>query len=654
MRRHSLLGICATVLVMAAPAMADTLVSEADARRIGLHRYWALELPLSPGEAVTRIVLLDDELFAMTSANRALAVHAPTGILRWSRVVADEGLTVRGPSVTKNYVFFTTPASVRVFNRRTGEVLGEPRELRGVITEVASDVATLSIGEEHGVRVEDILSVYRATEDGNIQEGAIATVRINSIRSRMSKGKLVRMDSSFTPQAGDRVMAKVELPRPQVTLPFAASSAAVADDRHIYGGLANQRLYCIDILNGSMVWELMAPRTATAMPVLSGADLFFAGQDGVVTSCTKDERVKNWTFNTEAPIFDSPVVERTRVFVASSDRSVYCLDRASGKRLWRERFENPLLTSPQVAGDRVYQAVPQEGLFVLDAKTGKQLWQRTGGGQFLAEFGTNSYLFLDGEASQLVRVDAATGNDRGDMSAAARFGVGSDESGLMLLCDATGQLVCLRSVDSPPLKPAQLAEAFRDDDKAAKLAEAALLPKPAPKAEPTDANKLSSLLLDDDSLASRSTAKPVGGKSEVTRKLEADSAKKPAEPKPTAKGKPVKKEETDATSEEESSEEESDETSTASAPADEEASEEEASEEEDSATSDDEASSEKEAGEDDAESSEDEATTQESDEGKSDEETGDEDKKDDSKGDGESKKKDDKKNKGKPGNAAGG
>jgi outer membrane protein assembly factor BamB len=634
------------VLSVAAPAWADTIVSESDAKSIGLRRFWGLDLPLAPGECVTRMTLLDDDLFVMTNANRALAVHAPTGILRWSRVVADEGQTVRGPSATRNYVFFTTPASVRALARRNGEVLGEPRELRGVITEVVSDVATLSIGEEHGVRLEDILSVYRASEDGNVIGEVIATVRITSLRARMSKGKIVRMDSSFKAEPGNRIMATVELPKPQITLPFAASSAAVADDKNIYGGLANQRFFCIDILTGSMVWELMAPHTVTAMPVLNGKDLFFAGQDGLVTSCTKDERVKNWTFATEAPVFDSPVVRKTRVYIASSDRSVYCIDRASGKRLWRERFENPLMASPDVSGDRVYQIVPQEGLFVLDANTGKQLWQREGGGRFLVEYGTDSYLFLGENAPTLGRLDLATGKDRGGIPVEAQFGVGSAETALILLADVTGQLVCLRSIDAPPLHPSQLADAFRDEERAARLAEAALLPKAAVVEEPTKPSELSVLLLEDDFLSSRSTATPVGGKSDVTAKAQGtQAAKTPAEAKPAAKAKPAKKEESDATSEEESGEEASEELPVASEPDDEGESEEGASEDEgESEDSSDEESSEDDAEASDEDSGED-ATSKESDdsddEAEADDAESDDTSETDSEGEDDGDKKDD-------------
>lgn len=133
---------------------------------MGGQRYWEAALTLEAGETVLRTALLDDNLYVMTDANRVYAVHALTGVMRWSRIIAEPGQTVRGPAHNDQYVFFTTGGTVTVLNRRSGDAAAEPRSLEGVVIEVRHDSATISKGSDHGVRPKDVLQVYRVGESG--------------------------------------------------------------------------------------------------------------------------------------------------------------------------------------------------------------------------------------------------------------------------------------------------------------------------------------------------------------------------------------------------------------------------------------------------------------------------------------------------------
>ena len=507
---------------------ADDLLAPSAFKQLGGQRYWELRLPLAGDEMVARIALLEDNLYAVTDKNNVFAVHSLTGILRWSTVIADEGVTIRGPSHAAQYVFFTTPGAVRAFNRRTGELASEPRTLRGVIIEVVHDTATVTVGQVHGVRNGDILGVYRLTDEGESDEQkAIAQLRITSIDSDRSKGRLVSFDKRNRPRSGDRVMAKVVLPLKKIKLPFAASSAAVADNQRIYVGAANQRFYSLDILSGFQHWQLLTPKTVSSTPTLSGADLIFAGLDGRIVSCTKVERSKNWIFETEGPVFADLFLDDSHVYAASSDRSLYCLDRRTGRRIWRDRFETPLTAAPVVSEGRVYQQVPLQGLFVLDAKTGKHLWERPEGGRFLVQFEGDAYLLAGEGTHQLVRVEAATGREKAVVDTCeAAYAAGSVGDHCILLASKTGALTCLRSSKAPRLKPAQLVEVLRNDRKIRlhKEMDAKRTAELAKKklAAASSTKKRSTNLFEEDWLRSRKTGRPVGGRGLIEVEDEAD------------------------------------------------------------------------------------------------------------------------------------
>lgn len=516
-------------------ASAGDLLPNQSLERLGARAYWQGQVPLAKDEVITKSVLLDENLYLLTNANRVYTVHAATGILRWSSWVADPGQTVRGPTHSTRYVLFTGPGSVKVLDRRTGELAGEPRTLRGFVIDVVHDIATISIGEAHGVRAEDILNVVRVDADGQVQGEALAQLRITVVGRRQSKGRLIRRSRAVKIQTGDRVRADVVLPLKSVKLPFAASSPAVANDKSLFVGAANQRFYSLDILSGFQHWQVMTPKTVSTMPVLRDGDLYFAGQDGRIVSCTQRDRVKNWVYKAEGPIFVDFVVDGQFVYAVSTDRLLYCLDRETGRRVWRKRFDNSPTQQPRVAQGRVYQQVPNEGLFVLDAKTGEMLWRQPGGGRFLAQFGNDAYLVREGGSFRLTRVDASSGKHKAAVDASAvEFAMAGQESELIVLVSKQGQMLCLRPKGSPRLRPSDLARVLRDDRKvefvARMAAEKQAQSEGRVRKDGVSRSRPNLDFLDeDDWLTSHDTARPIGGSGLVEVDEEPAPAKRQAD-----------------------------------------------------------------------------------------------------------------------------
>lgn len=504
------------LVLAASPAAAAPLVSDSDLGRMGLQRFWSIKVPLDPDELITRITRLDDSLYLLTTANRAISLHVHTGVIRWSNFVAPEGQAVRGPTHSADYALFTAAGSVRFFDRSTGESAGEPRTLRGVVVESARDYVTVSIGQDHGVSSGDVLKVFRANDLGEADGDPIAQVKILTLRPRSARGQVQPLEGGDAVRPGDRVTADVTLPIREVKLPFAASSPAVADNENVYAGAANQRLYSIRIRGGTINWQVVAPDTVSATPILSKGNLYFAGQNGQVVSCTAQEKARNWSFQTEGPIFADMVLDAAGLFVASSDRSLYLLDRESGRRLWRERFDTPLDQAPGIAGERLYQSTQDGQLFALETKTGRRLWHRPEGGQFLLELEGDAYLLeANGSSGRLLRVNALNGN-RKDLASAGGAGLAasSREDQAVYLVSTNGAVECLRSRHAPRLTPAQVEAALRHQKKielAARLDAEQKKDAAAKKKAAESMARGSSLFEDDDGLASRSTATPVGG-----------------------------------------------------------------------------------------------------------------------------------------------
>lgn len=532
--------LTALALAALAPAArATSLLPRSSMQRLGLQPFWELHLALPPGESVSRASVLDDNLYLLTTANRVFAIHSMTGIVRWSRIIADAGQMVRGPSHNADYAFFSTGGSVAALSRRNGDGAGNPREFKGVVVHVRNDSATINLGTSHGIRARDVVLVYRPNEVGEVDGPPIAELHVETVLDRSARGRLQRLASTEKARSGDHVQANVTLPLDQIKLPFAASCAALADADRIYVGAANQRFYSLDLREGFTHWQIMTPGTVTGTPVQDAENLYFADQEGRVVCCTKLDRQPVWTFQTEGAVFAELVLTADYVFVASSDRSIYCLDRKTGRRKWRQRFDEPLMAAPVFSGGRIYQSDPDKELHVLDAATGEVLWRRAEGGKFLDQFGPDAYLFSSNQPSQLLRADPATGRvrDLADLSA-VEFAVADRGRQAVLLISGDGEILCLRPEGAPRLRPEELAGVLRDDakfavgEKIAAQREAERAARATPLVPEAPADDLS-LLFEQDWLSSRSTAMPVGGRGLVSVPGETPPpAPKPAETRP--------------------------------------------------------------------------------------------------------------------------
>lgn len=165
-----------------------------------------------------------------------------------------------------------------------------------------------------------------------------------------------------------------------------------------------------------------------------------------------------------------------------------------------------------VAGGNVYQIVPKQGLFVMHVENGGRVWNRPEGGQLLGQIGDDVYLLATEGSRSILRVSAANGRRKEEARVPlVEFGVAGLADQSIFLANSMGDLVCLRPANAPRLKPEEVEAALRNDRKMQMTAEMGAKAAEARKKVAAPAVKAKSRFEDEDSLASRSTAKPVGG-----------------------------------------------------------------------------------------------------------------------------------------------
>ncbi len=543
----------------AIPVFGQTLVKPESAERIGMQSFWHANAPMPAAEFATRATLVDDNIYLISPSNIVVAVHAGTGVVRWVTRVADPGQTVVGPTHSENFAFFTGPGSVKVVDRRTGQPAEQPRKLRGVVITVAHDVAEISLGRAHGVRLDDVLDVISASGNSARSTEAFARIKITVIGDRTSKGRILQDERTERVRSGDRIWGDIGVPIDAVKLPFAPASPAVANDEDMFVGAANERMYSIRFLSGFQNWQVSTPGNMSAAAVLHGGNLYFCDLDGRCAAATQRRRERIFEFQTEGAIFLSPVVTEDHVLVASNDRSLYCLQRIrmddsprrAGDRVWQHRFDDPPEKSPVASGDLVFHRT-SAGLFAVSLEDGAEKWNRPGSAEFLARMDDEAYLW-ESAGRKLIRVKVKDGEEVGTIDIpSADFAMANVENQLVIVGTRDGRMTCLRPKDAPYLRPSQLALVLQNDEKARRLntlladakqkreAEAAARAEAARPAE----RPAYSFLDDDDWLISTSNRMPVGTRNVVGEdgKLKPKAVKKPKKVKEDVKPKPESKE----------------------------------------------------------------------------------------------------------------
>jgi len=82
-----------------------------------------------------------------------------------------------------------------------------------------------------------------------------------------------------------------------------------------------------------------------------------------------------WQFQTQAPVYASPVIADDLLIVPSNDSYIYALELNSGKVVWKRNLGAVLWASPFVEKDLIYEGTGDGYLFCLEARTGKVRWR---------------------------------------------------------------------------------------------------------------------------------------------------------------------------------------------------------------------------------------------------------------------------------------
>ncbi len=327
MRFGKYVVICAVVMLLAGCESASPvnewggIVAPAVLAEGSLRYYWHYKVDLEDDEAVRKIWQLDENLYALTSANRLIALDATKGTYKWSYPVGSRVQKVFAPCHADQVV---VPKTTGIAELVAPNPKNRIKPFNAVIVNTVS--YALLINRDNGKLVRKLNFKFTANTPGS-SDGThfyVASVKGRYYAVRLSEG-LTKWEMA----TGDMVTAR----------PI------------IFGG----RLF-----------------------IASQDGKFYAINPGK----EKDRHV--WTQLTDAAISADFSVDERGCFVPSQDYRLYTYDNLTGSELWRFVTEGPLRDPVQVGHQTVFQYAWRDSLYALDLANGRKRWDLADGRTVLA------------------------------------------------------------------------------------------------------------------------------------------------------------------------------------------------------------------------------------------------------------------------------
>jgi hypothetical protein len=302
---------------------ARRMVSDAEARQLGLQRAWFAQVTLdSARNHLERAVLHGDRLTVMTSAGVVQELNALTGETLWTARIGNPNHPSLGPAASDKAVALLNGSTMYVLDKNDGKPI--------VVRQVGgAPGAAPALGERY---------VFVPLVTGRVEAYPVD-----------EKQRL----TPWYYQSYGRAMV------PPLTT--AESVVWSTDSGHLYVGNSNDLRVRFRLEAGS---DIVAPPA-------SGPPYVYAGTStGEIFSMHETTGSRRWKYAAGFPIHRAPAVVGDRVYVSSEEPMLHCIDAARGTEIWIAPGVRQFAAASK---SRVYGVDEFGALVVLDSANGAPL-----------------------------------------------------------------------------------------------------------------------------------------------------------------------------------------------------------------------------------------------------------------------------------------
>lgn len=150
------------------------------------------------------------------------------------------------------------------------------------------------------------------------------------------------------------------------------SPAAVAEDNKLYIGTDDGKLFALDRLTGSTIWEqdYGASAAIKGSPTIGKDLVYFGAADYKVYAVEASNGNTKWSETTSGIIDSSPAINIVDeiLFIGSNDGKFYAYNSLTGSLIWSYQVGSAIKSSPVVADNRVFFATENGIVYSIEAE----------------------------------------------------------------------------------------------------------------------------------------------------------------------------------------------------------------------------------------------------------------------------------------------
>jgi len=183
---------------------------------------------------------------------------------------------------------------------------------------------------------------------------------------------------------------------------FVNGAPAVANGRVVFGG-CDANVHVAKAADGSALAKVEVDAYIAASPALAGRHAFIGhyGNKLVCVDVVAGEVVWDYS-DPDEPFFSSAAVGAGVVLVGSRDKQLHCIDRATGKGVWTFRTRGAVDSSLVLCGDKVVFGSNDGRLYVVGLAKGNKLWSYDTGESIIASPAVAAGMIVIGSENGLI------------------------------------------------------------------------------------------------------------------------------------------------------------------------------------------------------------------------------------------------------------
>jgi outer membrane protein assembly factor BamB len=182
------------------------------------------------------------------------------------------------------------------------------------------------------------------------------------------------------------------------------SESAVENDR-IYETTSAGILYCLNVMNGDLRWEITLGTNPTP-PVAHNGSVFVGDTEGLLKFSKMGD--PEWMVPTKGSIISRPVIVEDTILCSDSNGIIYALSTSDGKELWRVNISNETHLSTQYDENIYFTA--GNSCFAMNRMNQMSVWETSTQGPITsAPVLANNTIYLNSWDNYVYALNATTG-----------------------------------------------------------------------------------------------------------------------------------------------------------------------------------------------------------------------------------------------------